>query len=325
MSDEESADLLDMATTTMPYTQRTSASASVWLSPPPIERHEALSDQAASLADDATVLASLSNLPATQSRRLPDWLAANTQQLKELAAEQYRALAEERHNLRESFTQEFDHDDDERAVADAALPSLAPPVQAHAGPQLPHSVSLPVGGRVICFDIETTGFAQDDCIIEIGACEVIDGQLTGLLFQSYASPTVPIHPAAEAVHGLSLADVAFEPPLSAVLASFIEFVGDSPLVAHNMAFDRRFIVRALEQRGMQLLNPTFCTMQAYRRLYPGERFSLEAAIAHASLARKLRRFVAHSALDDARAVAALYAHLTGQEHAKRGEFASMRA
>jgi DNA polymerase-3 subunit epsilon len=327
MSDEESADLLDMATTTMPYTQRTSASTSVWLSPPPTERHEA-----SSLAEDATVLASLSNLPATQSRRLPDWLAANTQQLKELAAEQYRALAEERHNLRESFTQEFvgasDHDD-ERAVADAALPStlarLAPLVHPSQAAQLPHAVSLPVGGRVICFDIETTGFAQEDCIIEIGACEVIDGQLTGLLFQSYASPTVPIHPAAEAVHGLSLADVAFEPPLSAVLASFVEFVGDSPLVAHNMAFDRRFVVRALEQRGMQLLNPMFCTMQAYRRLYPGERFSLEAAIARASLARKLRRFVAHSALDDARAVAALYAHLTNQEHAKRGEFASMRA
>lgn len=40
-------------------------------------------------------------------------------------------------------------------------------------------------GRVICFDVETTGFARTDSIIEIGAVELIDGIRTGCLFQSY--------------------------------------------------------------------------------------------------------------------------------------------
>lgn len=164
------------------------------------------------------------------------------------------------------------------------------------------------------------GFSQEDCIIEIGACELIDGQETGLMFQSFAAPTVPVHPAAEAVHGLSLAMLAFEPPLSQVLASFVEFVGDSPLVAHNMAFDRRFLVRALEKRGRELPNPTFCTMHAFRRSNPGQKYSLDGAVTFLKLARTNR--VAHSALDDARTAARLYAHLTGLDRRRRGEFAS---
>jgi len=45
-----------------------------------------------------------------------------------------------------------------------------------------------INGRIICFDLETTGFAIDDCIIEIGAVELIDGYRTGALFQSYVKP-----------------------------------------------------------------------------------------------------------------------------------------
>lgn len=353
MSDDESShDLLALASqaqasgaSTVPLTQRTSATGSVWLSasaaiptaaiaspasPQPGDR--ASLSHASSMAEDAAVLASLSALPTPQrSRQLPDWLRDKSAELHELAAQSYRALAEERHALRESFTQELaaDGDDAEAPVDDRVtlqLSRLAPLTQPSGGgvPATPAAVVLPIGGRVICFDIETTGFAQEDCIIEIGACELIDGQPTGLLFQSYAVPTVPIHPAAEAVHGLSLARLAHEPPLSAVLASFVEFAGDSPLVAHNMAFDRRFVARALERRGSALANPTFCTMQAYRRAHPGQRFSLDGAVTHLALLRGVQR-VAHSALDDARAVAALYAHLTGQDRAKRGEFGSLQA
>lgn len=46
----------------------------------------------------------------------------------------------------------------------------------------------PQQGRVICFDLETTGFSREDGIIEIGAVELIDGYRTGVLFQSYAKP-----------------------------------------------------------------------------------------------------------------------------------------
>jgi len=36
-------------------------------------------------------------------------------------------------------------------------------------------------GRVIAFDVETSGFSNSDCIIEIGAVELIDGVRTGIL------------------------------------------------------------------------------------------------------------------------------------------------
>jgi DNA polymerase III epsilon subunit-like protein len=43
-------------------------------------------------------------------------------------------------------------------------------------------------GRVVVFDVETTGFSINDSIIELGAVELIDCVRTGLLFQSYAQP-----------------------------------------------------------------------------------------------------------------------------------------
>eukprot|EP01105_Mastigella_eilhardi_P022108 TRINITY_DN5417_c0_g1_i1.p1 TRINITY_DN5417_c0_g1~~TRINITY_DN5417_c0_g1_i1.p1 ORF type:complete len:295 (+),score=70.16 TRINITY_DN5417_c0_g1_i1:51-887(+) len=56
-------------------------------------------------------------------------------------------------------------------------------------------------GRVICFDLETTGFSREDCIIEVGGVEVIDGVRTGAIFQSYALPTAPVNPMAFEVPG----------------------------------------------------------------------------------------------------------------------------
>eukprot|EP01133_Synstelium_polycarpum_P017205 gene17205-20504_t len=107
-------------------------------------------------------------------------------------------------------------------------------------------------GRVICFDLETSGFGPEDTIIEIGAVELIDGCRTGLTFQSYAKPKGPIHPCAEQVHQLSSFLLMQSPPIEVVLASFMDFVGDSLLVAHNLAFDRRMLIQELMRAGIPI-------------------------------------------------------------------------
>lgn len=99
--------------------------------------------------------------------------------------------------------------------------------------------------RVICFDVESTGFASTDGIIEIGAVEYILGQRTGALFQSYIKPSVPINQHAAEVHGLTNLMLASAPSASIVISSFLSWVGSSPLVAHNARFDMRMYVSNL--------------------------------------------------------------------------------
>lgn len=81
---------------------------------------------------------------------------------------------------------------------------------------------------------------------------MIDGFRTGCLFQSYLRPRkgkisprnhfsenlidLEIHPKAQEVHGLSEKKLEGAPPFQLVLASFMEWVGNSPLVAHNAKF-----------------------------------------------------------------------------------------
>lgn len=96
--------------------------------------------------------------------------------------------------------------------------------------------------RVICFDVESTGFGSTDGIIEIGAVEYILGQRTGALFQSYVKPLTPINPHAAEVHGLTNVMLASAPSAQIVIPSFLSWVGSSPLVAHNARFDMRMYV-----------------------------------------------------------------------------------
>jgi len=96
--------------------------------------------------------------------------------------------------------------------------------------------------RVICFDVESTGFASTDGIIEIGAVEYILGQRSGVMFQSYIKPSVPVNQHAAEVHGITNMMLASAPPANVIIPSFLSWVGSSPLVAHNARFDMRMCV-----------------------------------------------------------------------------------
>ena len=97
--------------------------------------------------------------------------------------------------------------------------------------------------RIICFDIETTGleFARGDRIIEIGAVEVIDGIVTDNNFHEYVNPDGKIIPPdSYMVHKISNAFLEDKPKMATIAPKFLEFIGDSPIVAHN-GFDTVFL------------------------------------------------------------------------------------
>jgi len=97
--------------------------------------------------------------------------------------------------------------------------------------------------REIIFDTETTGLdpQSGDRLVEIGCLEMVNRVTTGATFHAYFNPDRTMPAAAEAVHGLSDTFLADKPRFHQHVAEFLEFLGDSPMVAHNAGFDFGFV------------------------------------------------------------------------------------
>ena len=122
---------------------------------------------------------------------------------------------------------------------------------------------------VVVLDFETTGMSPDkgDRAIEIGAVRIINGHIVER-FESLMNPDRPFSPFIEQLTGISNAMVREAPSAGEVMERFYGFIGDSPLVAHNASFDRRFLDAELALLGRKCSQPMACSMLAARRLYP---------------------------------------------------------
>jgi len=84
--------------------------------------------------------------------------------------------------------------------------------------------------------------------------------LTGEAIEWLINPGRPIPPASIKFHGLTDADVADKPAIEAVLPEFRSFVGDAVMVAHNAAFDMKFLSVRERAAGVRFDNPVLDTM-----------------------------------------------------------------
>ncbi len=164
-----------------------------------------------------------------------------------------------------------------------------------------------MSSRVVIVDVETTGLstANGGRVIEIGAVAVEDGAIVaelGTLIQVSA----PIHYGAQRVHGISSAMLRGKPTPAQVWPQFAEFIGSSPLVAHNSSFDSAFIRHEFALLGQHLPNPWHCTVRlARKRLSHLPNHKLETVARHllGDLPTDCRL---HRALDDARITARVW-------------------
>jgi DNA polymerase-3 subunit epsilon len=167
--------------------------------------------------------------------------------------------------------------------------------------------------REIVFDTETTGLSpgNGDRLVEIGCVELVNRVETGRTFHSYFNPGRSMPSEAEAVHGLSERFLSDKPAFDAMVEALLEFIGDSPLIAHNAAFDFGFINHELGTCG----RPTVChsrmvdTLAIARQKFPGAKHSLDALCTRFGVDRSLR--IKHGALIDAQLLAQVYVELTG--------------
>lgn len=167
--------------------------------------------------------------------------------------------------------------------------------------------------REIVFDTETTGLnpATGDRMVEIGCVEIFNRVETGRHFHCYFNPGRDMPLEAEAVHGLSTHFLSDKPMFGDKAAELLEFLEDSPLVAHNAGFDFGFLNHELVLCG----RPAVCTsrmrdtLALARSRHPGAKHSLDALCVRFGIDRSHR--VKHGALLDAQLLAQVYVELTG--------------
>jgi DNA polymerase-3 subunit epsilon len=132
-------------------------------------------------------------------------------------------------------------------------------------------------------DVETTGLGTHDRIVSFGGIGMISRDLANgrpdlnylyLVFD----PGTGNRRGAEQIHGFSDSALRLQDPFAVHAADVWRFLTSYDLiVAHNAAFDIRFINREMRLAGLPALTrPVYCTMKGYRALDLGGSASLSA-------------------------------------------------
>lgn len=170
--------------------------------------------------------------------------------------------------------------------------------------------------RQIVLDTETTGLEprQGHRIIEIGALELVDRQLTGKQFHVYINPEREIDQGALEVHGITEEFLRDKPRFAEISDDLMNFVDGAELVIHNAPFDIGFIDNELSLTGHDLASITdvatvLDTLELAKDLHPGQRNNLDALCKRYDVDNTSRTL--HGALLDAEILADVYLAMTG--------------
>ncbi|MEZ5804305.1 MAG: DNA polymerase III subunit epsilon [Rhizobiaceae bacterium] len=171
--------------------------------------------------------------------------------------------------------------------------------------------------REIIFDTETTGLdPKEDRVIEIGAIELVNRFPTGKTFHHYIHPgDRPIHPDAQAVHGISLEALAGKPAFSGIAGDFVAFIEGAKLIAHNANFDIAFINAEFARLSLPAVEAgrVVDSLALARRKHPMGPNSLDALCKRYGIDNSRR--TKHGALLDSELLAEVYIELIGGKQA----------
>ncbi len=164
----------------------------------------------------------------------------------------------------------------------------------------------------VVIDLETTGFSPTgDCIIEVGAVKVQDGVVVGR-FSTLVCPTKYIPEKVIEITGITN-EMVFDAPLwETVAENLYMFVGNLPIVGHNIPFDYKFLVHHFDRVGLDFtLGGTrvgVCTLAASRVMLRSESYKL-GVLADQYIDMSDYVGDAHRALYDAEMTHRLYQYL----------------
>ena len=159
------------------------------------------------------------------------------------------------------------------------------------------------------FDTETTGLnpSQGDEIIQIGAARVVNNKLLKQeCFEQLVDPQRNIPEATIPIHGISPDMVKGQPTIDQVLPAFHAFAQDTVLVAHNAAFDMRFLQLKEQQTGKAFDHPVLDTLLLSAVVHPHQDSHRLEALSERFNVPNMGR---HTALGDAMVTAEVFVKL----------------
>ncbi len=159
------------------------------------------------------------------------------------------------------------------------------------------------------FDTETTGLqpSEGDRIIQIGATRIVAGKLRRQeCFEQLVDPQRSLPAAGIAIHGIQPEMLAGQPTIDRVLPGFHAFAQDTVLVAHNAAFDMRFLQLQEEATGVRFEQPVLDTLLLSAVVHPQQESHRLEAISERLDVPVLGR---HTALGDAMVTAEVFLKL----------------
>ncbi|MDS4042678.1 MAG: exonuclease domain-containing protein [Candidatus Competibacter sp.] len=179
--------------------------------------------------------------------------------------------------------------------------------QAGQTPELDHTPLNRLAYTV--FDTETTGLnpSAGDEIISIGAVRIVNNRLLrNEIYEQLVDPKRPIAAISQTVHGISNEMLRGRPAIDEVLPQFHAFSEDTVLVAHNAAFDMRFLQMKEESTGIRFTQPVLDTLLLSEVLHPNQESHALETIAERLGIKVTDR---HTALGDALVTAEVFARM----------------
>ena len=162
--------------------------------------------------------------------------------------------------------------------------------------------------REIVLHTEMTGLSAEngDKIVAVGAVELIDGKQTGKTFYAEINPLRPVSREAARIHELTDERLKDKPTFPHIAPSFLDFIGDYPLVVHNAPFDMAFLNAELTAAGFAPIaeERIVDTLPIAKRLFPEQRVNLDALCEKFDIS--LEKQALHGALLDAQLLGEVY-------------------
>jgi len=168
--------------------------------------------------------------------------------------------------------------------------------------------------RLIVLDTETTGIkpSEGHRIIEVGAVQILDREITSTEFHEYVQPNRKVGESVN-IHGITDKFLINKPQFSQISDDLLSFIESATLVIHNAPFDLGFLNNELKIIGIKETIENICpiidTLELSKQQRPGTMHNLDALCRRFGIDTSAR--TRHGALLDAQILAQVYLAMTG--------------